>query len=233
MFKEAISTVTLSPEEMAALQATTESAESVEQRTDEWHAARLGRITASRIADVMAKTKTGYSTSRANYMTELLLERLTGKPTEHFTSSAMQWGVDTEPQARTAYEFYIGVDVVETGFHIHPTIAQAGASPDGLVGDDGLVEIKCPNSSTHLETWFNQEKIARKYQLQMQFQMACTGRQWCDFVSFDPRFPEHLTTFIARVNRDDALINEIEREVLQFLHELDGKINQLTQQEAA
>jgi len=203
----------------------------IKQGTDEWRNSRV--VTASRIADVMAKTKTGYSASRANYMTELLLERLTGKPTEHFTSPAMQWGTETEPQARAAYEFYIGVDVVETGFHIHPTIEMAGASPDGLVDDDGLVEIKCPNSSTHLETLLNNEKIARKYQLQMQFQMACTGRKWCDFISFDPRFPEHLTTFIARVTRDDALIGEIEHEVLQFLQELDEKQASIKQMEAA
>lgn len=196
------------------------------QGTAEWHQIRLGRVTASRVADVIAKTKSGYSASRKNYLAQLALERLTGQYTEGFTNAAMQWGIDTEPQARTAYEFHRDIDVTEIGFVIHPTIAAAGASPDGLVGDDGLVEIKCPISATHMET-LETGKVPAKYVTQMQWQMACTGRQWCDFVSFDPRFPSHMQFFIQRVERDEALIRELEAEVTAFLAELDATVSRL------
>ena len=153
----------------------------IEQRTDEWFAARLGKVTASRVADVMAKTKTGYSASRDNYMAQLVVERITGERAESFTNAAMQWGTDQEPFARAAYEAAKDVMVEEEGFVPHPTIQMAGASPDGLVNDDGLVEIKCPNTATQIETLLT-GAIPSKYVAQMQFQMACTGRAWCDFV---------------------------------------------------
>ena len=198
------------------------------QRTPEWFELRLGKVTASRIGDLMAKTRSGYSASRANYMAELAIQRLTGTVEQGFISPAMQWGTDQESNARNAYSFFTDNEVNEIAFINHPTLEQAGASPDGLVGDDGLVEIKCPNSATHLDTLLT-GKINNKYLLQMQWQMACSGRKWCDFVSFDPRFPEDLKIFIKRVNRDDELIAEITAEVKKFLAELDETMTQLGQ----
>ena len=198
------------------------------QRTPEWFALRLGKVTASRIGDLMAKTRSGYSASRANYMAELAIQRLTGTVEQGFTSPAMQWGTEMESKARNAYSFFTGNAVKEVAFIYHPDIDQAGASPDGLVGDDGLVEIKCPNSATHLET-LRTGKINNKYILQMQWQMACSGRKWCDFVSFDPRFSGGLRIFIKRVERDDDLITEITGEVIKFLSELDETMEQLEQ----
>lgn len=198
----------------------------MEQRTDEWYQARLGCVTASRTADILAKTKSGYSTSRANYMADLIVERLTGKAPEGFTSSAMQWGTETEPQARMAYEIITGNEVTETGFVLHPQIEGFGASPDGLVGEDGLVEIKCPNTNTHISTLLD-EKISHKYVIQMHVQMLCTERDWCDFVSFDPRLPVDMQLFIKRVERDKKLADEILGEVAKFLEEIDEKIEAL------
>jgi len=202
------------------------------QRTPEWFALRLGKVTASRIGDLMAKTKSGYSASRANYMAELAIQRLTGEVEQGFNTPAMQWGTETESKARNAYSFFTGNAVKEVAFIYHPDIDQAGASPDGLVGEDGLVEIKCPNSATHLET-LRTGKINNKYRLQMQWQMACSGRKWCDFVSFDPRFSGGLRIFIKRVERDDELITEITGEVIKFLCELDATMEQLEQLEEA
>lgn len=196
------------------------------QRTPEWFNLRLGKVTASRISDLMAKTKSGYSTSRANYMTELAIQLLTGVVEQGFNSTAMQWGTDNEGKARDAYSFFTGNTVEEIAFINHPTIKQAGASPDGLVGDDGLVEIKCPNSNTHCATLLT-GKIKNEYLLQMQWQMACSDREWCDFVSYDPRFPEELVIFIKRVARDDKLIAEITDEVTKFLTELNDKLAKL------
>lgn len=196
------------------------------QGSPEWHQQRLGKVTASRVADVIAKTKTGYSTSRENYMAQLICERLTGTPTEGFTNAAMQWGTETEPKARQAYEAETFTTVVEVAMIAHPSIPNTGASPDGLIGDDGLIEIKCPNTATHIDTLLSQ-KVPSKYNTQMQWQMACTGRQWCDFVSFDPRLPEHLQLFIKRVNRDDSFIKEAEGEIVSFLGELEQKIEAL------
>lgn len=196
------------------------------QGSPEWKALRCGKVTASRVADVVAKTKTGYSASRANYLAQLIAERLTGSPAESYTNAAMQHGVDTEPEARAAYEFYQGVTVEQIAFVPHPKIDQAGASPDGLVDDDGLVEIKCPNTATHLETLLGQA-VPAKYADQMQFQMACTGRKWCDFVSYDPRMPEHMRLFIRRVARDDKRINDLETEIAGFLLEMAVKLSEL------
>ena len=200
--------------------------EMIEQRSDAWFEARIGKVTASRVADVIAKTKTGYSASRDNYMAQLVCERLTGQKGESFTNAAMQWGTETEPLGRAAYESLQDVLVEEVGFISHHTIEMAGASPDGLVDDDGLIEIKCPNTATHIETLLNQT-VPSKYNTQMQFQMACTGRQWCDFVSFDNRLPAELQLFVKRVPRDEVFIKQIEAEIVQFLAELDDKINKL------
>jgi len=198
----------------------------IEQGTPEWFAQRLGKVTASRVADVIAKTKTGYSTSRENYMAQLVCERLTNTVAESFTNSAMQWGTDNEPFARAAYEAQTGVMVDEVAMITHPTIEMAGASPDGLVGDDGQIEIKCPNTATHIDTLLTQ-KVPTKYITQMQWQMACTSRAWCDFVSFDPRMPAHLQMWVSRVNRDDAYIKTLEEEVVTFLAEVERKVTQL------
>lgn len=192
------------------------------QGSPEWFAARLGKVTASRISDVVAKTKTGWGASRANYMAELIAERLTGTNAASFQNDAMRWGTETEPQARAAYCFYRDATVTEIGFVSHPVIGLSGASPDGLVGDDGLVEIKCPNTATHLDTLLG-EPPATKYMQQMQWQMACTDRQWCDFASFDPRLPESMRLNVVRVKRDKTVIDSLEREVIAFLLELAAK----------
>jgi len=195
----------------------------MDQRTDDWFAARLGKVTASRIADVVAKTKTGPSASRANYMAQLIVERMTGKPTESYSNSAMQWGTDTEPLARAAYEMATDTIVDEVGFVEHESLSMCGASPDGLVGDKGLIEIKCPNTATHIETLIN-GTIDNKYMLQMQWQMACTDRDWCDFVSFDPRMPELLQLKIIRVPMNEMLVVDLENQVEQFLNEVQEKV---------
>jgi putative phage-type endonuclease len=196
------------------------------QGSPEWFAQRLGRVTASRVSDIIAKTKTGVSASRANYLAQLVAERLTGQAAETFKSGAMQHGTETEPMARMAYEAETGLMVTEVAMIQHGTIEMAGASPDGLVGEDGLVEIKCPNTSTHIATLMA-DKAPSGYIPQMQWQMACTGRAWCDFVSFDPRMPEDMQLFIKRVPRDNALIAEYEAEVIKFLAEVQETVDKL------
>lgn len=191
------------------------------QGSDEWFAARIGCVTASRVSDVMAKTKSGYAASRANYMMELLCQRLTGKREAGFTSAAMLRGTELEPTARACYEAESGLLVVECGFVLHPDIEGLGASPDGLVGDDGLCEIKCPNTATHIE-FIRTGKPKAEYQWQMLCQMACTGRQWCDFVSYDDRLPPALQYHSVRMERDDNRIAEMVSEVTKFLAELDA-----------
>lgn len=196
------------------------------QRTTEWYQARLGLVTASRVYDVLARQKNGKPyAARANYAAELIAERLSGEPAVSFVSAAMQWGIDCESDARTAYEFYHDVTVTEIGFARHPELA-AGASPDGLVGDDGLIEIKCPNTATHIDT-LRTGAIDPAYLDQMQWQMACTGRQWCDFISFDPRMPESMAMWVRRHPRNDARIAEMEAEVATFLREVDAAIADL------
>lgn len=196
------------------------------QRSSEWYSARLGRVTASRVADVVAKTKTGWGASRSNYMAELIAERLTGTKAESYQSKAMQLGTEREPEALALYSFLYDAEVVPVGFVPHPVIEMAGASPDGLVGDDGLIEVKCPNTATHIETLLT-EKIDGKYQTQMLWQMACTGRKWCDFVSFDPRMPDDLQLWRRRLYYDDTRVAELAREVIVFLRETDEKVEQL------
>lgn len=204
----------------------------IEQGSPEWFAQRLGKATASRIADIIAKTKTGYSTSRANYAAELVCERLTGTQAERYTNAAMQWGTEKEPEAKAAYEFMHDVDVVAAEFVPHPTIAMTGASPDGYVGDMGLIEIKCPISATHIDTLLRGQ-VPDKYEVQMLWQMACTGRAWCDYVSFDPRLPPHLQLFVKRVHRNAPRIAELEAEVISFLAEVDSTISKLSSLEKA
>lgn len=198
-----------------------------EQRTAEWFAARAGHVTASRVADVLAKIKTGEAASRANYRAQLVAERLTGQPSESFSNAAMQWGTDTEPLARAAYEIKTGQFVTEVGFIKHGRIEWAGASPDGIILE-GLVEIKCPNTATHIDTILA-KSIPAKYVPQMQFQMACSGAAWVDFVSYDPRLPERHQLFIARLDRDEKFIAEMEKEVEKFLAEVAETISKLEQ----
>ena len=195
------------------------------QQTPEWFLARVGKATASRIKDIVAKTKTGASASRKNYAVELALERLTGSKKEGFTNAAMQFGIDQEPYAKLAYENRAGQLIADVGFIDHPTIPMSGASPDGFPGE-GLIEIKCPNSATHLDNLLR-GSADPEYLPQMYWQMAVTGRPWCDFVSFDPRFPEHLQLAIYRVNTDAQKIKELENEVSQFLTEVDLIVEKL------
>lgn len=194
------------------------------QGSPEWFAARAGKVTASRVADVLSKVKTGESAGRKNYKADLVVERLTGKKTEGFRSPPMDWGIENEPMARMAYEAATGNLVDLDGFVDHPTIEYFGCSPDGYVGEDGLVEIKCPNTATHLE-YIEGDKPPSKYIPQMQAQMSVTGRKWCDFVSFDPRLPDDLQLFIVRLDRDDKYILAMEDEVQQFLNEVQEKVD--------
>ena len=196
------------------------------QGSQEWFAARLGKVTASRIRDVVAKIKTGEAAARRDYRIQLVTERLTGRKEEGFTSADMQWGTDTEPLARSSYEAETGNLVAEVGMIDHPTIGMTGASPDGLVGAEGMLEIKCPKTATHLQTLM-EGSVPTQYIPQMQWQMAATGRQWVDFVSYDPRLPEQYQLFTVRVQRDEALIAEYEKEVVAFLKEVDATIEGL------
>jgi len=195
------------------------------QGSPEWFAERCGKVTASRIADIMAKTKSGPSASRANYLGQIVAERLTGRVQESYSNAAMAWGTETEPLARMAYELRHDALVESVGFIPHQTISHAGASPDGLVRE-GLIEIKCPNTSTHIDTLLD-GVVPGKYVLQMQWQMACTGAAWCDFVSYDPRMPEHLSMFVKRVNRDEKHISEITESVIAFLAEVETTLKKL------
>lgn len=197
------------------------------QRSPEWFAARCGSLGASQLADALAKTKSGWGASRANLRAKLVVERLTGQQEDGFTSAAMQWGVEKEEEARIAYSFLTGRNVVEVGLYNHPTIIGTHASPDGLVDDDGCIEIKCPNSSTHIEV-LKTNQVAHKYILQMQWQMACADRQWCDFVSFDPRMPEHLMMYVQRVERDNEMLATLESEVRAFLAEVGEDVKALS-----
>jgi len=195
------------------------------QGSEAWLKSRVGIVTASRFADVMTKIKSGEAAARYNYKAEIIAERLTGLPTPSFTTAPMQWGIDNEPDARAIYAAIKGVEVAETGLVKHKTI-KAGASPDGLVGSDGLIEIKAPNTATHIMTMLSGVS-PKKYYAQMQGQMWITGRKWCDFVSYDPRLDAKRAIFITRVERDDDYIESLEDAVLDFLEEVDELITQL------
>ncbi len=200
-----------------------------DQRTDEWFQQRLGKVTGSNLHKVLAKTKTGYGADRGHYLTQLVLERITGQKADSYTNAAMQFGIEQEAFARAAYEAHRGVLVEEVGFIPHPTIPMAGASPDGLVGDDGMVEIKCPESKTFLEVILSDNPVSAQYFAQMQWQMRCADRSWCDYVVFDPRFPPKLQLFVVRVNRDDRWLKDAETEVKKFLCEVEEKVQALKQ----
>lgn len=199
----------------------------LEQRTPEWFAIRCGKATASRIADITARTKSGYSASRANYAAQLVAERLTGVPADSFCNGAMQWGIDHEAEAREAYCRHQLCAVTEIAFVEHPSIAMSGASPDGLVGDDGMVELKCPNTATHIDTLLG-GGFADKYVKQALWQLSCQPeRQWNDLASYDPRLPESMRLFVQRIPRDDAAIATLEAEVVSFLGEVEETVAQL------
>lgn len=196
------------------------------QRTEAWLQERIGHCTASQFSDVLSKIKTGEAATRRKYRIKLITERLTGMPVQGYVNAAMQWGTQTEPEARMAYEALRGALVEETGFLKHPRMAWCGASPDGLVGDDGMVEIKCPESTTHLE-WMDGHAVPAEHIPQIQGQMLVTGRKWVDFVSYDPRFPAHLQLFVVRVPRDEEYIQKLEAEVSRFLAEVNTSYNAL------
>lgn len=196
------------------------------QGEEEWFAARMGKVTASRIKDVVAQTKTGPSASRKNYAAELMLERVTGQRTAGFVNAAMTFGIETEPIARLAYSLHRGQDVEEVGFIDHPTVLRSGASPDGLVSLFGMVEIKCPNTATHI-AWAIGGIVPAEHVLQMQWQMACAGKDWNDFVSFDPRMPDGQQLFIRTLYRDNGLIEKLEKQVVEFDAEVEKLVADL------
>jgi putative phage-type endonuclease len=201
------------------------------QGSAEWLASRAGKVTASRISDVLAKIKSGEAASRKDYRAQLVAEILTGRPQEDgFTNAAMQWGNEQEPFARSAYEVAKDCMVDQVGLVLHPAIDRAAASPDGLA-NDGLLEIKCPKTATHLQ-YVLAGTVPTTYQPQMLWQMACTERKWCDFVSFDPRLPADLQLLVVRMERDDARIKEMEDEVNAFLKEVDEVIEKLKARKA-
>lgn len=195
------------------------------QGTPEWLADRCGFATASRFKDLLAKVKTGESASRRNYRAQLVAERLTGRPAESYSNAAMQWGTEQEPFARMQYESASAALVLETGFVPHPAIAFCGASPDGCIGDDGLVEIKCPNTATHIDTLLG--GMPSEHIPQIHGQLWITGRQWADFVSYDPRLPERMRLYVQRVQRDDVYIKKLEAEVRSLLDDVANTITQL------
>lgn len=209
---------------MSAAIASLPSPVMIPQRTPEWHAARCGHITASRLSDVAAAIQKGEAAARRNYRAELVAERLTKIPTSHFVSREMQWGIDQEPFARAAYEVACDVMVDTAGFVLHSVLPLFGASSDGLVGDDGLIQIKCPNTSTHLG-WMREGTVPLEHMPQMIAEMDCYNRGWCDFVSFDPRLPADLRLFIPpRFSLEDNLIECLRREVVGFNAEIEEEI---------
>lgn len=193
------------------------------QRTPEWYADRLGKVTGSRVNAVVTG---GKGATRAALLSQLVAERLTGQPTETFTSEAMEWGTEQEPHAINAYSAKTGNLVESAPFVPHPTIEMAGASPDGYVNDDALIEVKCPSTKTMLEYILDQ-KVPTAYLNQIQFQLAVTGRQHCDFVAYDPRLPPNLQLLIIRVERDDKRIAELETETIKFLAEVEAQVTKL------
>ncbi|WP_375693806.1 lambda exonuclease family protein [Bartonella sp. AP32XZML] len=203
----------------------------MEQRTAEWFQARLGKVTASNIYNILNKTTKGLPTSKyEDYKIKLITERLTRETSPYYETEDMRWGIEHEEDALREYGFIHDADITKCGFIQHPTIEMAGASPDGLIGEDGLIEVKCPRSVTHMRFCIGDE-IKPEYHAQMQFQMACTERKWCDFVSYDPRFTGeffHLRMKVKRVLRDDQQIEQINQAVETFLAEIEREIQQLS-----
>ena len=204
---------------------------SAPQGSEAWFAERAGHCTASRAADVLARIKAGEAAVRRKYRIQLVTERLTGIPVSGYQNAAMQWGTQTEPYGREAYEVETGAMVQQVGFLKHPEVAWCGASPDGCVDDDGLIEIKCPESTTHLE-WMDAERVPPEHVAQIQFQLWVTGRKYCDFVSYDPRFPEPLRLLIVRAKRDEKYIENLAAEVCNFLADVDALHYRLTNKHA-
>jgi putative phage-type endonuclease len=201
------------------------------QRTEEWFAARAGKATSSRVADLTARTKNGWGAARKNAIAALVTERLTGQCVEIPQTAAMAWGTEKEDEARDLYSLLTGDEVAQVGFVDHPSIEWAGASPDGLVGDDGLLEVKCPNTATHIDTLMG-GAIPERYMKQMAWQMDCTGRDWCAFVSYDPRMPPAMQLHIGRVDRDEELIKQLRDDVMSALEEVEKAVKQLKEQYA-
>lgn len=195
------------------------------QGTPEWLAARAGSLGASCFHEAVAMTpsKKGWAASRYNLMGRLIAERLTGRPLESYQNTAMRWGTQTEPEARALYGFMHEVDIEQVGLVRHPTVRGSHASPDGLIGTDGLLELKCPETHTHIQTLLS-ERIPSNYVTQMQWQMACTGRDWVDHISYDPRLPDDMQMFIKRVPRDDKRIALMEAQAAEFVAEMEAKI---------
>ncbi|UTO29105.1 lambda exonuclease family protein [Bartonella harrusi] len=202
----------------------------MEQRTAEWFQARLGKVTASNVYNVLSKTAKGLPTSKyEDYKIKLMTERLTGEISQSYITPSMQWGIEHEEDALKEYEFIYDADVIKCGFIPHPTIEMAGASPDGLIGEDGLVEVKCPQSTTHLR-FFMYDEIKPEYIAQMQFQMACTGRKWCHFISYNPQFVGRSTGLrmkVKRIHRDDEQIEQLTKAVEVFLAEIEQDMEQI------
>lgn len=196
------------------------------QGSPEWFAARLGNVTPSRIIDIMPG-KSGYRAARKNYIAQCVCERLTGAREDTYTSPAMQWGTDTEPMARAVYEATMGVIVKEVGYIPHPDIEHFGGSPDGLISDDGMIEVKCPNTATHLDTLLN-GTIKLDYLYQMHGYMIINARKWCDFVSYDPRLPDKHAIYIKRITYDIGMANSILTEVNKALTEINEMMDKLT-----
>lgn len=196
---------------------------SAPQGTPEWLAARLGRVTASRMKDVLAVIKSGEAAARRDYRTQLVCERLTGQPQDDvFVSADMQRGTDLEPAARAAYEAQTGQWVEQVGFLAHNEL-MAGGSPDGVVGDyEGLIEIKCPRPATHIN-WMRAGEVPAAHAAQIRMLLWLTGAEWCDFISYCPHMPEHLRVYVARVEHaveeSDAVVAAIEK----FLGEVDNE----------
>lgn len=199
----------------------------LEQGSDKWKQARLGHVTASNMAEVMSKGKgTGEAVGRYKYKVRLVAERLTMTAGEYYTNAAMQWGIEQEQFACIAYEAQKETFVDKIGFVLHPDIKWLGVSPDRIVGHEGLIEVKCPNTTTHLDYLFD-NKVPTEYYKQIQCQLWVTGRQWCDFVSYDPRLPKRNQLLIVRTERDESLIKEMEAQTLQFLAEVETLIIKL------
>lgn len=198
----------------------------LEQGSPEWLMARLGKVTASRIADVIAITKNGPSEKRNTYMWQLVSERLTGDFTKTYTNDAMLWGIENEPIAREFYEELNEVSVEQVGLIEHPTIEMSGASPDGLVGTDGLIEIKCMTTVNHLKA-IHDNKPPEQYLPQVHWQMACTGAWWCDLTLFDPRVPLELQLKVFRIERDEDERSRLEEAVILFNRDIDNVIAKL------
>lgn len=198
----------------------------MEQRSTEWFAARCGSLGASQLNEALATTKNGWGASRENLKNRIIGERLTGIVEPSFVSKPMLRGIEMEDTARKAYEAHTGTFVEEMGIAPHPTLKHTHASPDGLVGDDGLIEIKVPNVTTHIKT-LRSKKAPSEYIKQMMWQMRCTGRKWCDFVSWDDRAPKGMELFIVRVERDEELIEKLDAQVAEFLEEIDQEIEHL------